>query len=80
MGISLEIDSNVFLKNIHDAAAAKARAEGVISVLRKLLELKFGKLPKWATERLETATIVQAERWVNKLLTAGTLEGVLGQK
>ena len=28
MGISVEIDSNVFLKHIHDSVVAKGRAEG----------------------------------------------------
>ena len=41
---------------------------------------KFGSLPKWVDERLEAATSVQVERWSKKILTADTLEGVLGKK
>jgi hypothetical protein len=40
---------------------------------------KFGKLPKWVDERLQEATSVQIERWSIKILTADTLEGVLGK-
>ena len=80
MGIRVEIDSNVFLKDIHDSAVAKGRAEGMVFLLRDLLESKFGKLPKWADERLRKATAAQAERWAKKVLSAGTLEGVLGNR
>ena len=87
MGISVEIDSNVFLKEIHDSAVAKGRAEGkaegkaegMVVLLRDLLDAKFGKLPKWADERLQKATAVEAERWAKKVLSADTLEGVIVQ-
>ena len=49
-------------------------------MLRGQLEAKFGNLPKWVDERLEAATSVQVERWSKKILTADTLEGVLGKK
>ena len=49
-------------------------------VLQQLLEEKFGSLPRWAADRLDNATPVQLDRWVKKVLTAGTLEGVLGRK
>ena len=88
MGISVEIDSNVFLKDIHDSAVAKGRAEGIaegkaegmVLVLRDLLEAKFGKLPRWADERLQKATAAQAEHWAKRILSADTLEGALGEK
>ena len=49
-------------------------------MIRVLLETKFGKLPKWVDERLEAATSVQIERWSKKILTAETLQAVLGKK
>ena len=91
MGISVEIDSNVFLKDIHDSAVAKGRAEGMAEgkaegkaegmaiLLHDLLTAKFGKLPRWADERLQKATATQAGRWAKKVLSAGTLEDVLGR-
>ena len=54
--------------------------ESLANMLRGKLETKFGSLPKWVVERLEAATSVQVERWSKKILTADTLEGVLGKK
>ncbi len=76
MGISVEIDQNVFLKDIHDSAMTR----GMVQIVRRLLEAKFGTLPKWADDRLAKATSTQAERWSTKILTADTIEGVLGRK
>jgi hypothetical protein len=50
------------------------------NMLRRMLATKFRSLPKWVDERLEEATSVQIERWSKKILTADTLEGVLGKK
>ncbi len=49
-------------------------------VLRDLLKAKFHSLPKWADEKLESAAPAQIQRWLRKILTAETLEGVLGKK
>ncbi|MDX1982843.1 MAG: hypothetical protein SFV51_21415 [Bryobacteraceae bacterium] len=96
MGISVEINENVFLKNIYDSAIAKGRAEGkaegkaegraegkaegMTAILRELLEAKFGPLPKWAADRLRKATPAQAERWARRVLTASTLEAAVGKR
>ncbi len=72
MGITTDITKNEFVQEvIRDDRA---------NMLRGQLETKFGSLPKWVDERLETATAVQVERWSKKILTADTLEGVLGKK
>jgi hypothetical protein len=44
------------------------------------LKEKFRALPGWADEKLQGATSVQVQRWLKKILTAETLEGVLGKK
>jgi hypothetical protein len=54
--------------------------DGQVSIIRIQLESKFGKLPKWVDERLSRAKLSDVERWAKKLLTAETLEGVLGKK
>ena len=65
-------------------AEAKGRAEGEVAgmlrVLRQQLNTKFGKLPKWADDRIEGSRTSQIDRWSKKLLTADTVEGVLGRK
>ena len=50
------------------------------NMLRGMLVTKFGRLPKWVDERLEEATSAQIERWSKKILTADTIEAVLGKK
>ena len=72
MGITTDFYKNTFVQD----AMRDARA----NMLRGQLDTKFGKLPKWVDERLEEATSVQIERWLKKILTADTLEGVLGKK
>jgi hypothetical protein len=47
--------------------------------LRDQLESKFRVLPKWASEKLESATPLQVRRWSRKILTAKKLEDVLGK-
>ena len=72
MGITTDITKNEFVQDvIRDDRA---------NMLRGQLETKFGSLPKWVNERLAAATSVQIERWSKKIITADTLEGVLGKK
>jgi hypothetical protein len=71
MGSSPDFYKNEFVMEAMLHANAK--------LLRGQLAAKFGKLPKWVDERLEEATSVQIERWSKKILTADTLEGVLGK-
>jgi hypothetical protein len=52
----------------------------MIEILRNQLNAKYGALPKWARERLSKATPAQAERWAQAVLTAGTLEEILGKR
>ena len=72
MGITTDITKNEFVQDvIRDDRA---------NMLRGQLEAKFGNLPKWVDQRLEAATSVQVERWSKKILSANTLEGVLGKR
>lgn len=72
MGISTDpFYKNPFVMDIMRNAQAK--------MLRGQLKTKFGSLPKWVDEPLETASSAQLERWSKKILTVGTLEGVLGK-
>ena len=59
---------------------AKGEATGMLKLFRQQLRTKFGKLPKWADDRLANATTAQIERWSKKFVTARTLEVVLGNK
>jgi len=72
MGVSTDITKNWFVMDVIRDDRAK--------ILRGQLEVKFGRLPKWIDERLESAKSTQIERWLMKFATADTLEGVLGKK
>ena len=74
---TMGIATDPFYKNIVVIDAMRhARA----TMLRRLLVTKFGRLPKWVDQRLDDANSDQIERWSIKILTAGTIEGVLGKQ
>jgi len=76
MGVTTDFTKNEFVR---DAIRDSVR-DSMANMLRGLLTTKFGKVPKWADERLEKATSAQIERWSKKILTAETVEGVLGKR
>jgi len=73
MSLEMNIMENSFLKGIY----IDGEKRGAIRMLRRQLELRFGKLPKWALERLEKADSAMLERWGEKLLKAEKLEEVM---
>ncbi len=57
----------------------KGRAEGHRETLNRLLAKRFGPLPSWAVARIEQASIAQLESYLDKILTAPSLEETLEQ-
>ena len=84
MGAYINIQENVLLRDIWKDGLAKGlvkgKAEGAQSILFGLLEETFGVLPSWATARLRKASSQQIRRWIRKVLTAATLEVVIGRR
>ena len=80
MGVVIDVRKNPVLMRWGREFLAEGRSQGINEVLQLLLETKFGPLPKWARERMAKSTPAQAERWAKKVLTAETLEAVLGKK
>jgi hypothetical protein len=86
--MSIMIEDNVFLREAWEDGEAKGRAkgkaegkaEGMAQILSSQLALRFGPLPAWANTRLSKATSAQLSRWSAKVLTAPSLEGVIGRK
>jgi hypothetical protein len=72
MGATIDIAGNEILRDLV--------RDGQADIVRVQLGTKFGALPKWVDERLGRATSSDVERWAKKLLSADTLEGVLGKK
>lgn len=56
---------------------ARGRAEGKAATLRKLLALRFGDLTQTTELRVADATEPELDRWIERVLTADTLEGVV---
>jgi hypothetical protein len=55
----------------------KGRQEGEATLLRRLLERRFGALPDWALDRIAAADTAVLEDWGLRVLDAGSLEDVL---
>ena len=72
----VDIQKNVILKEIW----AEGKAEGAIALLTDLLHQRFGALPAWASARLRKATPAHMQKWSRMVLTASSLEGVLGKR
>lgn len=60
----------------------QGREEGLVKgeaqTLLKLIKLKFGHHPEWVETRLNEASRDQLDAWVGKILTATTLDELLG--
>ena len=80
----VDIQKNVILRDIwRDGLAkgkAEGKAEGALALLSGQLEEKFGSLPSWVVTRLRKASEAQTRRWSRKVLTADTLQAVVGRK
>ena len=55
---------------------AMGEARGVAKMLLKLLNLKFGVLPEGVEQQVNSADIEQLNRWVELVLTAGSVEEI----
>lgn len=53
--------------------------QGEARLLGRLLTRRFGELPPWAVECLDSASEAQIEAWADAVLSSDTLEQVLGQ-
>jgi hypothetical protein len=58
---------------------ARGRHEGEAHLLRRQLEHRFKKLPRWVGDRLATATPAQIEEWGERLLEEKSLAAIFGQ-
>ena len=80
MGITIDIDKHVFLREIRDAGKAEGKAEAMHSLVQRQLKSKFGELPKWAASRIETASTRDLESWADRLLNGDSLQAVIGKR
>ena len=55
------------------------RVEGESRLLRKQLEHRFGALPTWAINKLNSAPVQDLETWGEAVLTVPTLDAVFDE-
>lgn len=59
-------------------------AQGVVQGQRRILlaqlEARFGAVPATTTERVEAASAAELDRWARRVLTASTLDEVIGRR
>ena len=60
-------------------AEKRGRMEGESRLLRKMIEIKFGALPEWAELVLQSADSQLIDLWAESILTADSLEALLGK-
>lgn len=65
-----------------DRLRAEGRAEGRVeaqaAILLRQLTIKFGPLPDTIQSRVRTATSSQLDTWIERILSAATLDEALG--
>lgn len=66
-----------YITSVERIGLAKGRIEGEARLLRKLLEHRFGILPAWASDKLNSAAEQDLESWAEAVLSAPSLETVL---
>jgi hypothetical protein len=77
MGLQADIQENLIFRGFYNDGVQVGEQKGESKLLRMLLQTKFGKLPKWALEYLQTAQTSELEAASLRLLKASTLEEVL---
>lgn len=58
-----------YITSVERIGIAKGRLEGESRLLRKLLERRFGALPTWAIDKLNSAPEQDLETWGEAVLT-----------
>jgi hypothetical protein len=80
MDMVIDVTKNPVLMKWRREALQEGEAKGMSRILHDLVQAKFGPLPKWAEDRMAKSTPAQVERRAKKILTAETLEDVLGKR
>jgi len=56
----------------------QGRNEGIATIVTLQLQQRFGSVPMWAQDRLNTASAEQLTRWAGVILTAKSMEDLFG--
>ena len=58
----------------------EGKAEGKAEDLKRLLKRRFNTLPPWAAQRIDAASIVQLDAWLDAIFDAQSLEALIGSE
>ena len=72
-------DETSQLKHARQEGWQEGRQEGQVLTLLKLIQLKFGDCPEWADQQIHQATDSQLQGWIEKILTAESIEDLLAE-
>jgi len=59
---------------------ARGEVQGEAKTLLKLFKLKFGLVPEWVEEKVNSAEIAQLDLWVENILTAESLDSLFANE
>jgi hypothetical protein len=68
-----------YVTSVERFGIAKGRVEGESKLLKRLLERRFGTLPSWASDKINSAVEQDLECWGDAVLTAPTLDAVFNK-
>lgn len=63
--------------SLSERLRAEGMQKGEVIALKRLIKVKFDELPVWAEERIQTASVEELEHWLDRVLTAESLEALL---
>lgn len=74
----MPITADIMDHDLFGPLIRKGQIEGELTILRRLIERRFGSIPDWAEERLLTQSTAELEELSVRLLDAPSLEQLLG--
>ena len=77
MPIHINILENEVLGPVFQRGLEEGRQEGELTILRRLIEKRFGALPGWASEKLAALPASELEGLSERVLDAGSVEELL---
>jgi hypothetical protein len=74
---NMPIETSILEHDVLGPVFLKGRQEGELTLFRRLIESRFGALPRWADEKLATLSTSDIEGLVGRVLDAKSVEELL---
>ena len=76
--LTVDLKENAVVRPLIEEGRQEGQQEGRRALLLDLLAEKFGAVPAWAAQRVQSASIDQLDQWARKVLHNTTLDDILG--